>query len=88
MKEQLSASVRTDLSDYESDCYESLCVHLHSDSLQKLTCGEVYRRPSGDLVKFNIAYNSLLDKFSNEKSKCFIAGDLDINLLNYEKHNL
>ena len=44
---------------------------------------------AGCLQSFNDSYNSLLNKLctGNDKFETYIAGDFNINLLNYETHN-
>ena len=41
-----------------------------------------------DLTDFNCSYlNKLLENISKEEKSVFVLGDLNVNLLNYNKHN-
>jgi hypothetical protein len=74
----------TDLCNFEDT--EALFVDIFDPSNVKSTVGVVYRPPDGNMSLFNENYCKVLDKLSCAKSKCYIAGDFNINLLNYDRH--
>ena len=63
--------------------FESLFVTIHFES-KRLVCGTVYRPPRNDnlgLRSFFDSINLVLRELNKIKSKCFLMGDLNCNLL-------
>jgi hypothetical protein len=77
---------RSDLSDYVSNDCESAFIELNDVFDCKIIVGVVYRPPGNDLAAFNSSFNNLQTKLSFLKCKCFIAGDFNVNLLNWGNH--
>ena len=51
--------------------------------------GTIYKHPPMDLTGFNSNYlKNLLEKVSKKQNSVFLLGDFNINLLNYNVHNL
>ena len=46
----------------------------------------LHRPPNTDITCFNESLNVILDKLIRENNLCFLMGDYNINLLNYDKH--
>ena len=86
VKEHLSFVIRDDLDDLHCNDVDAAFINT-TDNSDKITVGVVYRPPGGDLNLFNDSYAKLLDKLVSSKCKCIIAGDFNINLLNYENHS-
>ena len=84
--ENVSFTIRSDLDDPSCSNHEHAFIKVCYKNII-MTIGVIYRPPNTDLIKFNSNYNNLLSKLSKEKSKCYIAGDFNINLLNYETHS-
>lgn len=79
---------RSDLENFSCDTYECAFINVNLNCKGKpITMGVVYRPPNNDAVEFNSSFNNLLSKLLTEKRKCFIAGDFNMNLLNYNTHN-
>ena len=53
---------------------------------KNITIGVIYRPPGGNLQNFIDSVNTVLNGLRNENKLCFLLGDVNINLLNYEKH--
>ena len=68
------------------DCIDTAFVDISNGANSKFTIDVIYRPPAGDLSIFNVYYCNLLDEISRCKSKCYIAGDNNINLLNSDSH--
>ena len=68
------------------DCIDTAFVDISDGANSKFTIGVVYRSPDEDLSIFKVYYSNLLDKISRCKSKCYIDGDYNINLLNCDSH--
>ena len=67
--------------------FETLFVEIDNNN-SKLLCGSVYRPPNGNLNNFLELLSDLLDKIASENKKCYIMGDLNINLLEYDSNNI
>jgi hypothetical protein len=78
---------RTDLDIYSNDSTcQSVFIEL-TGMKQKTIIGCIYRAPGNDLDIFNDKFDVLLQKLNNERAYCLIAGDYNINLLNYDNHS-
>ena len=71
---------------FTSDDFEFECVQLTDINNSCINIGIVYRAHDKDIAMFNINYGKILYKLAKEKLKCYIAGDFNINLLNYESY--
>ena len=68
---------------------ESNFVEIVNPKQSNIIVGVIYRHPSMDLTDFNCNYsNRLLENISKEKKSIFLLGDFNVNLLNYNEHNL
>ena len=47
----------------------------------------IYRPPISDITVFNEYTDNILKTVKTEQKLCYIMGDFNVNLLNYEKHN-
>lgn len=84
--ESLQYYERNDLYSYSGTAYESAFAEVKFGTKSAIV-GVIYRPPDTCLSDFNNKYNNLLEKLNTEKSKHYIAGDFNINLLNYGSHN-
>ena len=48
--------------------------------------GTVYRPPGTNLDKFHRRTEEIIIKIQKENKKCYIMGDSNINLMNYDVH--
>ena len=81
VKNELNASLLEDLcvSNYD---IETIFVEIESLNNKKELYGVVYRRPDGNFESFISKFEAILNKINNPN--CNIAGDFNLNLLNYE----
>ena len=86
IKECLCFEVRNDLDQYYSDEFEFICVKVLQGKLHN-NIVVIYRPPNSNISVFTENYNKLMTKLNKEKCDTYVAGDFNINLLNYEKHN-
>jgi len=63
------------------------CLDTGGNCRDTVTVGVVYRPTNTDVRLFNRNYSALLSALSHHKNKCYITGDFNINLLNYESHS-
>ena len=81
---------RPDLSVCFSIPYECIFVEIinidHICNGKKCIIGIVYRPPNTDVNTFNAEISEFMSKFNSSNTICYIMGDLNINLLNYESH--
>ena len=71
----------------------SECVFIEIDKEifkrdKNIIIGVIYRPPNSDLDAFNSSISLLLSELMQENKHCYIMGDYNINLLNYENHQL
>ena len=71
----------------------SECVYIEIDKEifkrdKNIIIGVIYRPPNSDLDAFNSSISLLLSELMEENKHCYIIGDYNINLLNYENHQL
>ena len=55
---------------------------------ENMIIGVVYRSPGGDLSLFNALFTDILQTIQTENKLCYIMGDYNVNLMNYESHDL
>ena len=73
----------------EHKLYEATFVEIDKDVFHKnrnIVIGVIYRPPDTDLKLFNDSFNDLLDTLGRERKYCYLMGDFNINLLNFDKH--
>ena len=69
---------------------ESVFVEIPNDVFRmgkSIVVGVIYRPPGTDVSHCNILLNEILSKIQKEGTICYLLGDYDINLLNYEVHS-
>ena len=68
---------------------ESTFVKLSIQKKSNIIVGVIYRHSSMDFTDFNCNYlNERLENTSKEQKSVFLLKDFDVNLLNYNEHNL
>jgi len=86
VRDDLPFTVRNDLCLVNCDDVDLAFIQVKVGKCN-FNVGVIYRPPDQNLPVFNNAYSSLLDKIASEKNvNCVIAGDFNINLLNYDTH--
>ena len=76
---------RDDLCCTEQD-FESLWIEQDTPKQRNIVCEVVYRHPNSNLDNtLNYIYDTV-EKLSKENKCCFLMGDFNINLLNYDSH--
>jgi hypothetical protein len=73
----------TEVKDIKTSTFESTFIKITGLAKVTTIIGAIYRPPNTDLQKFNNEFESVLHKIVTKKSKCIIAGDYNINLLNH-----
>ena len=69
--------------------FESVFIEINKDVFRKnknLIIGVIYRPPDKDLKLSNTNMEDSLANLKNENKYCYLMGDYNINILNYEKH--
>ena len=89
VKDSIQYKVRTDLSVFIPNVFESLFIEFRFFFKQTFIVGAVYRPntpPKADVEIFTNTMNELMNIVDNEKKGCVILGDMNIDLLKYETH--
>ena len=66
-----------------------ICLYWNSGVFQtdkNITVGTVFRPPGTYLDKFHRRMQEIIIKIQKENKKCYIMGDYNINLMNYDVH--
>ena len=85
----LEFKLRSDLSFDDIDIAESLFVEILRPHGKNIVVGTIYRPPNqtdqrvNDFLSTN---NELLEKISRENKICFLMGDFNLNLINFQHH--
>jgi len=66
-----------------SSDFESIFVNILT-SQNPITVGTIYRPPGNNLKQFNDSIEALFGKMRGCRTNFFLAGDYNIDLLNYE----
>ena len=77
---------RHDLS-FQSEQYEGLFIEVTGLHHRKHIVGLIYRPPCTDLVQFNLELDAILSKIKLENSICYLMGDFNVNIINFENHD-
>ena len=70
------------------DIVESLFIEVTRPREKNIVVGIVYRPPNQRVDDFVSSNNELLDKISRENKICLLMGDFNVNLMNYQHHQL
>ena len=66
---------------------ESGFIELINTHTTNVLIGVVYKPPSASYDHFSEHINGILENISNENKKCYLMGDFNINLLQYDTNN-
>ena len=69
---------------YQQETIESLFVELDNNNL----VGVVYRRPNSNPREFLNVFQNLLDRIKSENKKCYIMGDINLDLLKWDSSTI
>ena len=53
---------------------------------QNMLIGVVYRPPNTDMARFTEHITQIIKSQKTDQKQCYITGDFNINLLNYDTH--
>ena len=70
------------------DIVESLFIAVIRPREKNIIVGIVYRPPKQRLDDFLSTNNELLGNISRENKICFLMGDFNVNLINYQNHHV
>ena len=86
--ENLNYKTRMDLRFDTSDTTDSLFVEVLVPKGKNVIIGVIYRPPNRNLQSFVSNFNEVIDKIGKENKQCYIMGDFNINLMNYQSNDL
>ena len=66
------------------DVAESLFIEISRPHGKNIIGGVIYRPPNKRVGDFVSKHNDLLEEISRENKICFIMGDLNLNLINFQ----
>ena len=86
VRSNMSYMRREDLCKTDRECYESVFIEISNVKKCKIIVGYIYRPPGQDVRKFNDQFEVLIQNIASQKAESLLAGDYNINMLNYETH--
>jgi hypothetical protein len=85
---ELQFRVRDDLHFSNLDSIDALFVEVINSQKKNSIVRVIYRPPNqSDINAFIHEFNTITEKISRENKHCYLMGDFNINLMNYQKHN-
>ena len=67
---------------------ESTFIEVINTKKNNIAVGCIYKHPNMDVLEFIHHLNQMLEKVSKEEKQIFLLGDFNINVLNYNVHQL
>ena len=77
--------LRNDLTTQSPD-FETLFVEIENCN-NNILCGSIYRPPNGNIINFLDILSDLLERLTSENKRCYIMGDFNLNLLEYDTNS-
>ena len=85
VKESFCCKTRQDLS-INCNAIESLCLEIANEKSKNIILNLTYRPPNGDVKEFEQHLNKILSTNHILKKEVIMAGDLNMNLLDFEQN--
>ena len=84
----LDYKIRSNLTFDNSKSTDSLFVEVTIPKEKNIIIGVVKRAPDSNLRAFVKCFNEVIDRISKENKLCYLMGDFNVNLMNYQSCNL
>ena len=85
VSENLNCELLKDFN-HMSETLESIFIEIKIPSQKDIIIGEIYRPPNSNAADFIESLNDLLTKNYLSQKTCYIMGDFNLNLLNYNEN--
>ena len=85
VKNHIKLKIIKDLSVYDGDS-ECVSVETENENSKNLIITCCYRPPNGDIKGLNNFLENVFKKANTENKLCFVAGDFNLNCLDYNKN--
>ena len=85
LHESLTFNIRYDLSVNNADI-EALCVEIINKKSKNILINTQHRQPAGNFNEFEAYLNTFLAKSKTTDKACFLVGDLNLNLIDYQSN--
>ena len=86
VKDDLNVLLRSDLSE-NTMSYEAVWIELIQKN-KNIICGCIYRHPNSDFIQFSEYFEKTLSKVTKENKECYISGDFNVDILNYNQNKI
>ena len=73
--------------EYSTDEFESCWIEITKKKQKSIVIGCIYRHPGRECDHFNDTLRDQFIELNNKGKEVFVLGDININLLNYNKDN-
>ena len=89
--ENLPFTLLPDISVFEEKIFESIFIRVNTGKNEFKIIGNIYRAPGNNITEFNLKLDNVLRDINDhpvykKASEIILLGDLNINLLNHDKH--
>ena len=84
----LDYKIQSNLTFDNSKSTDSLFVEVTIPKEKNIIIGVVKRAPDSNLRAFVKCFNEVIDRISKENKLCYLMGDFNVNLMNYQSCNL
>ena len=88
IQDHVNCKERPDLSYIDEDC-ETVFIEMekrHQLQNHNVIIGVIYRSPNQDISSFNDKMSNIVNVVRMENTTCYLLGDYNIYILNYESH--
>ena len=85
VRQSINYKMRDDLRLNIEEC-EDIWIEIGNNHNSQIF-GAVYRHPRHNYLQFQNVFKNTIDKLNKNKEKYYIAGDFNINLINYSRSN-
>lgn len=86
IKDNLSYIKRDDVCTTNPE-FESIWIEIEVPHQHNIVCGLIYRHPDNNIGKTADVLYMVTEKINKEGKFCFLMGDFNISLLNYDSHS-
>ena len=86
LQDNLEYKLCSDCIIFDLDTIQSLFVEIQVPNGKNIIVGTIYRPPNQNLEAFFDKFNSIMSIISKDNKRCYLMGDFNLDLLQYEKH--
>ena len=86
LQNDLDYKLRPECNFSNPELIESLFVEITVPQGKNIIVGSVYRPPNYNVASFLDKFNDILSNISKDNNQCYLMGDFNLDLLQYNRH--